>query len=53
MARRAGVFVRPLLMEEGWKLARITRAAKDPVRLRRAIVVLTSGQGQAVSDTTC
>ncbi len=35
-------------MEEGRKLQRVTRTAKDPVRLRRAIVVLMSGQGQAV-----
>jgi hypothetical protein len=39
-------------MEEGRKLTRITRTAKDPVKLRRAIVVLMSGQGQAVRDIT-
>src|SRR3954454_3914095 len=39
-------------MDEGQKLQRITRTAKDPVRLRRAIVVLMSGQGQAVRDIT-
>lgn len=39
-------------MEEGRKIQRITRTAKDPVRLRRAIVVLMSGQGQAVRDIT-
>jgi transposase len=39
-------------MEEGRKLARIGRTAKDPVRLRRAIVVLMSAQGQAVPDIT-
>ncbi|WP_309117964.1 IS630 family transposase, partial [Saccharothrix sp.] len=39
-------------MEEGRKLQRVTRTAKDPVRLRRAIVVLVSGQGQAVRDIT-
>src|SRR3954465_2314105 len=39
-------------MDEGRKLARITRTAKNPVRLRRAIVVLMSGQGQAVRDIT-
>ena len=52
MARRPSVFVRPLSMEEGRKLQRISRTAKDPVRLRRAIVVLMSGQGQAVRDIT-
>lgn len=52
MARPPGVFVRPVSMEEGRKLARITRTAKDPVRLRRAIVVLMSAQGQAVADIT-
>jgi len=37
------VFVRPLSMDEGRKLERITRTAKNPVRLRRAIVVMMSG----------
>ncbi|SDP26546.1 helix-turn-helix domain-containing protein [Lentzea jiangxiensis] len=52
MARRPEVFVRPLSMEERRKLARIGRTANDPVRLRRAIVVLMSAQGQAVPDIT-
>ncbi len=39
-------------MDEGRKLQRITRTSKDPVRLRRAIVVLVSGQGRAVRDIT-
>jgi transposase len=39
-------------MDEGRKLQRITRTAKDPVRMRRAIVVMMSGQGQAVRDIT-
>lgn len=52
MARKPEVFVRPLSMEEGRKLARITRTAKNPVRLRRAVVVLMSGQGQSVPDIT-
>jgi transposase len=52
MARRPDVFVRSLSMDEGRKLQRITRTAKDPVKLRRAIVVLMSGQGQAVRDIT-
>lgn len=50
MARRSSVFVRSLSMEEGRRLARISRTSKDPVRLRRAIVVLMSGQGQTVRD---
>lgn len=52
MARRPSVFVRTLSMDEGRRLQRITRTAKDPVRLRRAIVVMMSGQGQAVGDIT-
>ncbi|GGL16869.1 hypothetical protein GCM10010094_92120 [Streptomyces flaveus] len=39
-------------MDEGRRLQRISRTAKDPVRLRRAIVVLMSAQGQAVKDIT-
>ncbi|MFF3355624.1 transposase [Streptomyces sp. NPDC002917] len=39
-------------MEEGRRLQRISRTAKDPVRLRRAIVVLMSAQGQSVPDIT-
>lgn len=50
MGRRPGVFVRPVSMEEGQRLQRISRTAKDPVRLRRAIVVMMSAQGQAVRD---
>jgi hypothetical protein len=46
VARRPEVFVRPLSMEAGQRLLRITRTTKDPVKLRRAIVVLMSGQGQ-------
>nr|WP_232383453.1 hypothetical protein [Actinomadura violacea] len=41
------MFVWPLSMEEGRKLHQITRRAKDPVKLRRAIVVLMSAQGQS------
>jgi transposase len=37
-------------MAEGQKLSRITRTAKNPIKLRRAIVVLMSGQGQTVRD---
>ncbi|WP_315987672.1 helix-turn-helix domain-containing protein, partial [Actinomadura sp. HBU206391] len=52
MARRPEVFVRPLSVEEGRKLQRITRTAKNPVKLRRAIVVLMSAQGQAARNIT-
>jgi hypothetical protein len=52
VGRRPSVFVRPVSMEEGRRLQRISRTAKDPVRLRRAIVVLMSARGQTVKDTT-
>jgi transposase len=52
VARRPEVFVRALSMEEGRRLQRITRTAKDPVRLRRAVVVLMSAQGQATRNIT-
>ena len=52
LARRPSVFVRQLSMDEGRKIQRISRTAKDPVRLRRAIVVMMSGQGQTVRDIT-
>jgi len=39
-------------MGEGRRLRRITRTARDPIRMRRAIVVTMSGQGQAVPDIT-
>jgi transposase len=50
MARPPEVFVRPVTMTEGRRLQRIGRTATDPVRLRRAIVVLMSAQGQSVPD---
>jgi hypothetical protein len=50
MGRSAEVFVRPVTMTEGQRLQRIGRTARDPVKLRRAIVVLMSAQGQAVPD---
>ncbi|MFG1886238.1 IS630 family transposase [Micromonospora sp. NPDC049102] len=50
MGRRPEVFVRALSMPEGQRLQRITRIAKDPVKLRRAIVVLMSAQGQPAAD---
>ena len=50
MARPPEVFARPVTMAEGRRLQRIGRTARDPVRLRRAIVVLMSAQGQSVPD---
>src|SRR5262245_22909738 len=50
MGRPAEVFVRPVTTAEGRRLQRIGRTAKDPVRLRRAIVVLMSAQRQAAPD---
>jgi transposase len=50
MGRPAEVFVRPVTMTEGRRLQRIGRTAKDPVRLRRAVVVLMSAQGQSAPD---
>jgi transposase len=44
--------VRDLSTDEGRKLARISRSAKNPVRLRRAIVILMSAQGRSVRDLT-
>ena len=50
MARSPEVFVRPLSMPEGQRLQRISRTAKDPIKLRRAMVVLASAQGWPVRD---
>ena len=50
MGRPPEVFARPVTMAEGRRLQRIGRTAKDPVRLRRAIAVLMSAQGQAAPD---
>jgi hypothetical protein len=40
----------PLVDEEGRRLQKITRTAKNAVRMRRAIVVMMSAQGQTVRD---
>ena len=45
MARRPSVFVRPLSMDEGRKLQKITRTAKNPVLMRPATVVMMFGPG--------
>jgi transposase len=50
MAREPEVFVRELSPEEGQRLQRLTRRAKDPVRLRRATIVMASAQGRSVPD---
>jgi hypothetical protein len=34
VGRRPSVFARPVSMEEGRRLQRISRTAKDPIRLR-------------------
>jgi len=52
VGRRPEVFIRSVSMEEGRRLQRISRTAKDPVKLRRAIVVIMSAQGQSVRDIT-
>ena len=44
MGRRPSVFVRSVTADEGRRLQRISRTAKDPVKLRRAIVVLMSAR---------
>jgi DNA-binding CsgD family transcriptional regulator len=50
MSRPPEVFVRPVSMIEGQRLQRIGGTAKDPVKPRRAIVVLMSAQGQSAPD---
>ena len=50
MARNPEVFVREPSAEEGQRLQRVTRRSKDPVRLRRATVVMASAQGRSVPD---
>lgn len=46
MARPPRVFVRELTGAEGARLLKMTRTAKDRVRLRRATIVLASAQGR-------
>lgn len=50
MARQPEVFVRSLEPEEAARLVKITRTAKDRVRLRRAGIVLASVQGRSAGD---
>lgn len=48
MARKPEVFVRAVTPEEGRRLQKITRTSKQPVRMRRTIVVMASAQRQPV-----
>lgn len=48
MGRKPEVFVRALTPEEGQRLQKITRRSKDPIRMRRAIVVMSSAQHRPV-----
>lgn len=48
MARKPDVFVRAVTPEEGRKLAQIARRSQQPVRMRRAVVVMASAQHQPV-----
>ena len=50
MPRRPEVFVRPVSLAEGQRLQRISSTSKDPVKLRRTIVVWASAQGRSVPD---
>jgi transposase len=50
MARQPEVFVRALEPEEAQRLVKITRTARDRVRLRRAGIVLASVQGRSAAE---
>jgi transposase len=50
MARQPEVFVRALEPAEAQRLVKITRTARDRVRLRRAGIVLASVQGRSASE---
>jgi transposase len=50
MARQPEVFVRSLDPDEAQRLVKITRTARDRVRLRRAGIVLASFQGRSASE---
>lgn len=50
MARQPEVFVRELTLDEAQRLVKITRAARDRVRLRRAGIVLASVQGRSATE---
>ncbi|MEU1432244.1 hypothetical protein ABZ412_34780 [Nocardia sp. NPDC005746] len=48
MARKPEVFVRAVTPEEGRRLAQIARRSKQPIRMRRAVVVMASAQRKPV-----
>ncbi|WP_228835583.1 hypothetical protein [Nocardia abscessus] len=48
VARKPDVFVRAVTPQEGRKLAQIARRSKQPIRMRRAVVVMASVQHQSV-----
>ncbi|MET8799869.1 helix-turn-helix domain-containing protein [Nocardia sp. NPDC004568] len=48
MARKPEVFVREVTPDEGRRLQKITKTSKQPIRTRRAIVVMASAQHQPV-----
>ncbi|WP_454199334.1 IS630 family transposase [Nocardia sp. Marseille-Q1738] len=48
VARNPEVFVRAVTPEEGRRLQKITKTSKQPIRTRRAIVVMASAQRQLV-----
>jgi hypothetical protein len=50
VAWQSEVFVRPLDPADARRLVKITRTAKDRVRLRRVGIVLASVQGRSVSE---
>jgi transposase len=50
MARQPEVFVRELDPAEAQRLVKITRTARDRVRLRRAGIVLASTQGRSPAE---
>jgi transposase len=50
VARQPEIFVRELAPVEAQRLVKITRTAKDRVRLRRAGIVLASMQGRSASE---
>jgi DNA-directed RNA polymerase specialized sigma24 family protein len=50
VARQPEVFARSLEPEEAQRLVKITRSAKDRVRLRRSGIVLTSVQGRSAGE---
>lgn len=50
VARKSEIFVRELTVEELQKLVRVSRTAKDRVRLRRAGMVLASVQGRSAGE---